>query len=73
MLNNKQEDRDESEVQFVKEDNIEEIKNKIRNLLFYKIEMPTNSSSKSIFANLEIICSKLDEVKNCNVYLVYTL
>jgi hypothetical protein len=57
----------------IKEDIRQEIENAIRGLLFYKIEMPTNSSNKSIMSYLDIINSKLNDIKNCNVYLVYTL
>ncbi len=57
----------------VTEDTICEIRHAIKSLLFYKIEMPTNSSNKSIINNLNVINKRLEEIKNCNIYLVSTL
>jgi hypothetical protein len=52
---------------------LEEIETAIKGLLFYKIEMPAGSSSKSIESSIDTIKSRLYEVKNINVYMVYLL
>jgi hypothetical protein len=52
---------------------LEEIETAIKSLLFYKIEMPAGSSCKSIINSLETIQSKLPDVKNVNIYMVYSL
>lgn len=51
-------------------DSKEELKEAISSLLFYKIEMPTSSSNKSILSALERIEEKLNKLKNCNIYTV---
>ena len=43
----------------------------IKGLLFYKIEMPSGSSNRSILSSLSEIESKLNSLKNCDTYLVY--
>jgi hypothetical protein len=52
---------------------LEEIETAIKSLLFYKIEMPAGSSCKSIISSIETIQSKLPNVKNVNIYMVYSL
>jgi hypothetical protein len=52
---------------------LEVIETAIKSLLFYKIEMPAGSNCKSIISSIETIQSKLDDVKNVNIYMVYLL
>ncbi len=49
---------------------LDEIETAIKSLLFYKIEMPAGNTFKAILYFIEIILSKLDELKNCNFYMV---
>ena len=48
----------------------EEIKEVINSLLFYKINMPSSTSNKSIIGSLEEIQNKLLILKNVNTYEV---
>ena len=48
----------------------EELVEAVKSLLFYKIDMPTSSSNKSILNTLELIHDKLNLLKNCNIYTV---
>lgn len=49
-----------------------ELKEMIKSLIFYKIEMPSASGSRAILSSLEQIEEKLKILKNCNSYMVIT-
>jgi len=48
----------------------EELRDVINSLLFYKINMPSSTSNKSIIGSLEDIRNKLLIIKNVNTYEV---
>ena len=49
---------------------LEDLKESINSLLFYKINMPSSTSNKSIISSLDDIHNKLQIVKNSNIYEV---
>ena len=49
---------------------VEVLENTIKSLIFSKIDMSGSSSNKNILSSLEDIQQKLNETKNCNIYLV---
>jgi hypothetical protein len=48
----------------------DDLKDAINSLLFFKINMPSSTSNKSIISSLDDIHNKLQIVKNCNTYEV---
>jgi hypothetical protein len=68
------EDENDEEENIDNEENVitleEELKEKIKELLFYKVELPSSSSNKLIVNTLENLLRLMENVENDNLHKV---